>query len=433
MTANSLASLPESERKAFVESLTDGEAAVLSYDWRFWGRDEQFAPEGDWITWAAIAGRGFGKTRLGAEWVREQVETGRAGRIALIAETAADARDVIVEGDSGILRCSPPWFRPTYEPSKRRLTWPNGATASTYSGEEPDQLRGPQFDAAWCDELAKWKYAQEAWDMLQFGLRLGDRPRQIITTTPRPIALLKRILSDKTTVVTRGSTFANAANLAPSFLKQILERYQGTRLGRQELEAEILEDVPGALWSRHIIDETRVHDHGDMQRIVVAIDPPVTSGENADECGIIAAGRDGDGHGYILADATSQGEKPGEWASRAVRTYHQMQADCIVVEVNNGGEMIGAMIAQVDPQIPVKSVHATRGKYTRAEPISMLYEQRRVHHVGAFPKLEDQMCSMTPDFDKDEAGYSPDRLDAMVWAMTELMLTRQSSPSIRRL
>jgi phage terminase large subunit-like protein len=422
-----------SQRREFLESLTDEEAAVFSHKWDAWARDEQLAPPGDWMTWAAIAGRGFGKTRLGAEWVRAEVEAGRAGRVALIAETAADARDVIVEGDSGIMKCSPPWFRPTYEPSKRRLTWPNGAVATTFSGEEPDQLRGPQFDLAWCDELAKWQYAREAWDMLQFGLRLGDRPRQLITTTPRPIALLKEILADPATVITRGRTLDNAANLAPSFLANIRRKYEGTRLGRQELEAEILEDVPGALWSRAVIDETRRKDYPPLRRVAVAVDPPVTSGKDADECGIVVAGIDEDGVGYVLADRTSQGDKPGEWARRAVATYEIFHADCIVAEVNNGGEMIAEIMRQVDPNVRVKQVRATRGKFTRAEPVSALYEQRRVHHVGSFPKLEDQMCAMTPDFDADKAGYSPDRLDALVWALTELMTGHRSEPSIRRL
>jgi phage terminase large subunit-like protein len=426
--------LPESDRAAFLSGLTDYEAAVLGYDWRFWGRDEQFAPSGDWLTWAAIAGRGFGKTRLGAEWVREEVEAGRAGRIALIAETAADARDVMVEGDSGIVRCSPPWFRPSYEPSKRRLTWPNGATATTFSAEIPDQLRGPQFDLAWSDELAKWKYAEDAWDMLQFGLRLGARPRQLITTTPRPIPLLKRILADPTTTVTRGRTSDNAANLAGSFLRQIMARYEGTRLGRQELDAELLEDIPGALWARSNIDRDRVRDAPHhLRRMVVAIDPPATSGEKADECGIVVAGVCADGQAYVFADLTSQGETPNEWAARAIHAYRRFEADAIVAEVNNGGEMIKTIIRNIDPNVPVREVRASRGKATRAEPVSVLYEQHRVHHVGSLPKLEDQMCVMTNDFDPATAGFSPDRVDALVWAISEIMLAPQHEPRIRRI
>jgi len=424
------------ERQAFLASLSEQEAACLQYDWRFWARDTQIEPDGDWIIWAAIAGRGFGKTRLGAEWVRDNVESGRAGRIALVAETAADARDVMVEGDSGILAISPPWNRPHYEPSKRRLTWPNGATATTFSAEEPDQLRGPQFDLAWSDELAKWRYAQDTWDMLQFGLRLGDKPRQLVTTTPRPIPLLKQIINDPMTVVTRGRTFDNAANLAASFLLQIQKRYEGTRLGRQELEAEILDDVPGALWARSNIDRDRVRSAPlNMKRIVIAIDPPVTSGENADECGIIAAGLSkDDDHSYVLGDYSSQGDTPNEWARKAVIAYRRMEADSIVAEVNNGGEMIKTIIHNIDPNIPVREVRASHGKVTRAEPVSALYEQHRVHHVGTLARLEDQMCVMTTDFDKATAGFSPDRVDALVWAITDLMLGPQTSePRIRRL
>jgi phage terminase large subunit-like protein len=350
-----------------------------------------------------------------------------------VAPTAADARDVMVEGESGILACSPPWDRPHYEPSKRRLTWKNGAIATLYSGEDPEALRGPQFGAGWADELCAWQYAQDTWDMLQFGLRLGRNPQCVVTTTPKPIEVLKDLLANPATVVTRGSTYDNRANLAEGFFKQIISRYEGTRLGRQELNAEILEDIPGALWSRSLIDETRVRSYPDLARIVVAIDPPATSGEKADECGIVAAGRCGEGHGYVLADHSSQGDRPAEWARRAVLAYQMFNADCIVAEVNQGGEMVGEVIRQIDPSIPFRAVHATRGKYVRAEPISMIYAQHRVHHVGSFPKLEDQMCSFTPDFDKTEAGYSPDRLDAMVWAMTDLLLGHKSEPRIRRL
>lgn len=349
----------------------------------------------------------------------------------MIAETAADARDVLVEGESGVLSVHPKDFRPHYEPSKRRLTWPNGAVATLYNAVEPDQLRGPQHDLAWCDELAKWRYVRDTWDQLQFGLRLGTHPRQIVTTTPRPLPLLKELLAASTTIVTRGSTFENRANLAASFLTQIESRYAGTRLGRQELEAEILDDMPGALWARSVIDETRVKDYPPLKRVAIAIDPPVTSGEDADECGIIAAGIDEYGAGFVIGDRSSQGDKPSEWARRAVQAYEMFDGDCIVAEVNNGGEMIEEIIRQVAPNIPVKSVRATRGKFTRAEPVAALYEQRRVHHVGSFPKLEDQMCAMTPDFDPAKAGYSPDRLDALVWAMTELMVGPRAEPRIR--
>lgn len=377
-----------------------------------------------------LAGRGFGKTRTGAEWTRQKKEN--CGRIALVAPTAADARDVMVEGESGILNSSPPWDRPHYQASKRRLTWKNGAIATLFSAEDPESLRGPQFAAAWADELCAWQYCAETWDMLQFGLRLGRHPQCCVTTTPKPIKTLKELLANPATVTTRGSTYANRAFLADGFFKNIIARYEGTRLGRQELMAELLEDVPGALWSRSVIDETRVRDYPPLERVVVGVDPPATSGENADECGIVVAGRVG-GEGFVLADRSSQGDKPGEWARRVLSAYQQFSADCIVAEVNNGGEMVAEVIRQADPSLPVKSVRATRGKFLRAEPISSLYEQRRVHHVGSYPKLEDQMCEMTPDFDPDKAGYSPDRLDALVWAMTDLLTGHQSEPRIRRL
>jgi phage terminase large subunit-like protein len=432
--ASSLASLPLSKRAEFLASLGDDEASLLLYDWSFWGRPDQFAPAGDWSTWAVIAGRGWGKTKTGAEFVRQEVEAGRAGRIALVAETAADARDVMVEGDSGILAVSPPWNRPIYEPSKRRVTWTNGAIATTFSAEDPDQLRGPQHDLAWGDELAKWRYGQDTWDNLQFGLRRGLHPRQIITTTPRPIPLLKAILAEPTTVVTRGRTLDNAANLAASFLKRIVDRYQGTRLGRQELDAEILADIEGALWSRAQLDADRLRAPPlNWRRKAVAVDPPVTSGEDADECGIIVGGTCLDGKGYVIADCSSQGETPNQWARRAIKAYYDHDCDVLVAEVNNGGEMIETVVKAIDPKVNFRAVHASHGKITRAEPISALYEQHRIHHVGTFARLEDQMCIMTTDFDQAAAGFSPDRVDALVWLMTELMLGKRAEPRIRRL
>lgn len=387
------------------------------YDWRGrWARPDQLPPDGDWRVWLLLAGRGYGKTRTGAEWAREQVEHHGRRRLALVAPTAADARDVMVEGESGILAIAPPWNRPLYEPSKRRLTWPNGAVATTYSADEPDRLRGPQHDAAWCDELAAWKYP-EAWDMLMFGLRLGSDPRAVVTTTPKPVRIIRELLAAPTTVVTRGSTFDNAANLAPAFLAQIVAKYEGTRLGRQELLAELLDDVPGALWQRGQLDTLRRKAAPDMARIVVAIDPAMTSGEDADETGIVVAGKGVDGHGYVLADLTCR-LSPDGWARRAIEAARRYQADRIVAEVNNGGEMVEHTLRTVERSIPYKAVHASRGKRVRAEPVAALYEQGRVHHVGGFPELEDQMCTFVPDtFDG-----SPDRVDALVWALSELML-----------
>jgi predicted phage terminase large subunit-like protein len=365
---------------------------------------------------------------------------GRWRHIALIAETSADARDVMV-GDgkaasdsragSGLLQIHPKGFRPSYEPSKRRLTWPNGAVASIYNGTEPDQLRGPQHDAAWCDELAKWRYAQEAWDQLQFGLRTGTNPQICITTTPRPIALLRQMIADSTTVVTRGSTFDNAGNLSQKFLTAVRRKYEGTRLGRQELNAEILEDIEGALWRRSRIDELRVKlaEIPPLQRIVVAIDPNASSEDDSNECGIICAGLGVDNHAYVLDDASGV-MAPNDWAREAIRLYHERRADRVVAETNNGGEMVESVLRMVDLSVSYASVWASRGKVTRAEPVSALYEQGRVHHVGPFPRLEDQMCAFTVDFNRNEMGYSPDRVDALVWALTELMI---EGPPERRL
>lgn len=430
---NWLASLPTERRRRFIDGLTVQQRAALAFSWRWRARDEQLTPAGDWQTWLLLAGRGFGKTRTGAEWVREQVERGRVGRIALVAETAADARDVLVEGPSGILAISPPWNKPAYEPSKRRLTWPNGAVATLFNAVEPDQLRGPQFDAAWADEVAKWRYVQETWDQLQFGLRLepkgGGRPRQVVTTTPRPIPLVRALIADPLTVVTRGRTLDNARNLAPAFLKAITDRYGGTRLGRQELDAEILDDVPGALWTRAMIDAAREpRPIPDMARIVVAVDPSGTSGsDEGDDIGIVVAGKGVDGRGYVLADCTCK-LSPAGWGRRSVEAYHRHNADRIVAERNFGGAMVESVIRTADPSVPVKLVTASRGKAVRAEPIAALYEQGRVSHLAAgLEALEDQMCQMGPDGFLGEG--SPDRLDACVWALSDLMVERQSTPA----
>lgn len=415
-----LAALPTTEREAFVTSLNEDEASSLLYDWRgFVARPDQIAPDGNWDIWLCLAGRGWGKTRTGAEWIKECVEGG-AERIALIAETAADARDVIVEGESGILRCYPKSQRPLYESSKRRVTWQNGATATLFNANEPDQLRGPQFSVAWCDELAKWRYARETWDMLQFGLRLGSHPRVLVTTTPRPIEVVKAILAgdEGAVTVTRGNTMDNRSNLAKTFLDKVFKRYQGTRLGRQELNAEILGDIPNALWSYAMIETPRVAAVPALSRIVVAIDPAVSDNEGSDEHGIIVVGLDNTGkEAYVLEDGSKKGS-PLDWARRAVALYDHYQADAIVAEVNQGGDMVTQTIHTVRSNVKVISVRATRGKHVRAEPIAALYEQGKVHHVGSFPDLERQMVMMT------SAGYegddSPDRLDALVWACTEL-------------
>jgi predicted phage terminase large subunit-like protein len=403
----------------FVDQLAD---ALSDGGWRTQARPSQLPPPGDWLGWIVCAGRGFGKTRCGAEWVTECVMTGTASRVALCAPTAADSRDVMIEGPSGLLAVAPSWFVPTYEPSKRKVTWPNGAVAYSFSSEEPDRLRGPQFDLAYADELAAWTEPQAMWDMLMFGLRLGTCPRWLITTTPRPIRLLKELLTrvGHDVVLTTGSTFENSANLAPSSLQALRARYEGTRLGRQELHAELLEDTPGALWQRSWIDATRVAHPPELVRIVVAVDPAVSTSEGADETGIIVAGVGVDNRFYVLADLSGR-YGPDEWARRAISAFNRFSADRIVVEKNQGGDMVANTIRSVDPGVPLRMVHASRGKITRAEPISALYEQGRVSHVGSgLSTLEDQLCSFTSDFDRASAGYSPDRLDALVWGLTEL-------------
>ncbi len=387
--------------------------------WRAQARPSQLPPPGDWLVWLQLAGRGFGKTRSGSGWVHELVETRQAGRIALVAPTAADARDTLVEGVSGLLNTAPPWMRPVYESSKRRVTWPNGSIATMFSSEEADRLRGPEHDAAWCDELCAYTDPQATWDMLQFGLRIGPRPRCLVTTTPRPIKLLKELLARPDVVVTRGNTFENEANLAPTFLAAIRARYEGTRLGRQEIEAELLSDTPGALWQADWLERDRVKQAPSLQRIVVAIDPAVSNNEGSDETGIIVAGKAADGSLYVLDDLSGR-MSPPEWARAATAAYRKHSADRILAEVNNGGQMVEEVIRNVDSAVSFKSVHASRGKVVRAEPIAALYEQRKVRHVRSFAVLEDQMTQFSSDFDRSRAGYSPDRVDALVWALTEL-------------
>ncbi|MBX3509247.1 MAG: DNA-packaging protein [Parvibaculum sp.] len=425
--ASWLASLPQEKRRAFLEKLTPREVALLAHDWHFWARDDQLPPEGEWTTWLVLGGRGAGKTRAGAEWVQAEVMAGRAGRIALIGETFADAREVMIDGPSG-LRAIAREERPKFEVTRKRLVWPNGAVAHVFSAGEPDSLRGPQFDAAWGDELAKWRYAEAAWDMLQFGLRLGERPRQVMTTTPRPVPILKRLIADRTTAVTRASTHANRAHLADGFFRSVIARYEGTRLGRQELDAELIGDNPDALWNRELIEQGRIAKAPALVRVVVGVDPPITGGEKSDECGIVCAGVAPDGHVYVLDDRSMGRLSPLAWAKRVAGCFRAHEADRIVAEANQGGEMVESVMRQELPLAPIRLVRATRGKVARAEPVAALYERGLVHHVGAFAKLEDQMCDWTP------GQKSPDRLDALVWALTELMLTGEAGePKVRGL
>ncbi len=360
------------------------------------------------------SGRGYGKSRTGSETVIEWATQGYSP-IALVGQTKADVRDTMVEiGDSSIMRVAPPWFRPVYEPSKRRLTFPNGSICLIYSGDEPDQLRGPQHQKSWVDELAKFKYPVETWDNLEMGLRKGDNPQVICTTTPRPIKIIRDLIADPKTIQTRGSTLDNAANLNPLFIERMQSKYAGTRLGRQEINGDILDDNPEALWKRSDIDNNKVRQIPELTYVVVGVDPAIQSKEGADDTGIIAAGKSKDEHYYILGDYTCH-LTPHGWGEAAITAYHKHEANTIVGETNQGGEMVGNTLKYIDSKVPFKSVHSSRGKAIRAEPVSALYEQGNVHHFGTFPELEDQMCEWIPGAEK-----SPDRLDALVFALAEL-------------
>lgn len=380
-------------------------------------RPAQLPPLGEWATWVVMAGRGFGKTWTGAQETVSRSE--RVPRIALVAPTAADARDIMVEGESGILACSPPWNRPKYEPSKRRITWPNGCIAQIFSGEDPDQLRGPNNLFAWCDELAAWKYPQDTWDNLQMTMRVMGTPQRLVTTTPRPIKTLKDILALESTIVTGGSSYENRANLADQFVEETLAQYEGTRLGRQEIHAEILDDIEGALWQYDWIANNRVSQAPELERVIVAVDPAATHGPDADDTGICVAGRGIDGEFYVLFSGKYK-LTPDGWGRKAVEVYDRYQADRIIGEVNQGGDMVVSTIGHIRANLPVGTVRAFRGKRLRAEPVTALYEQGRVHHVGIHQDLEDQQIAFTGD-DKDE----DDLVDADVYALSELSGKRQ--------
>ena len=411
--ASVVASWPEARRATWLAKLSREEAGALRWSWAFWGRPEQHAPKGDWRTWLLLAGRGFGKTRAGAEWVNEQALAQAGCRIALLGRTAADVRDVMIT--HGVLVVGDPDKRPTYEPSKRRLTWPNGSMATCFSAEEPDQMRGPQYHRSWIDELAAFQYT-DAYDQLQLGLRLGDRPRCVITTTPRPTPIIRLLLADPHTVITRGTTFDNSENIS---IDAIVARYGGTTLGRQELYAEILDDAPGAMWKRSDLDLYRVKEAPELRRIVIGVDPAVTSGEDSDETGIVAVGIDRRGHLYTLEDVSGR-LSPDAWARRVASLYHRIGADCVVAEVNQGGDLVDHTIRTVDPKVHVKKVHASRGKHIRAEPVAAMSEQGRAHHVGVLAVLEDQQVTWQPGVDK----RSPDRVDAYVHACNDLLASQ---------
>lgn len=423
------ASWSKKRQYEYVKKLTKERAFRLKYTWIAWARDKQLAPSGDWSTWVVRAGRGWGKTLTGAQWIIEKAEQYPGCHIALVGRTVADVRDVMVKGRSGILAISPPWFMPTYYPSKRQLVWPNGTTATTYSADEPDQLRGPQHSFAWADERAAWQY-DDAWDQLSFGLRIepaqGVIPQAIVTTTPRNTKAIKELLADPSTVSTRGSTYENTENLSERFIREIERRYVGTRLGLQEIEGEVVDDIDGALWKRKWIDDGRVVRYPELKRVVVAVDPPASSketnktAEGPAECGIVVVGLGTDEHGYVLADYSTVGT-PDEWSGEVLAAYSKFKADLIVGEVNNGGEMVGHTIKTAAKManmghIPYDAIHASRGKQIRAEPVSTLYKNLNVHHVGVLADLEFQQCNWVP------GEKSPDRLDAAVWAITKLML-----------
>ncbi len=424
------AAQPSEKISALLTSLTTDELTRLSYDWRLWARPDQLPPQGKWTSWLLMGGRGSGKTRAGAEFIRAFAAENAGARLALIGETHGDARDVMVEGISGLLPIHAIDERPVFEKTRGRLVWQNGSQAQVFSAEEPDSLRGPQFHSAWCDEIAKWRYLDAAWDNLQFALRLGDHPRQVMTTTPRPVPFLKKLLADPHCVVSRATTFDNSDNLPDAFFESVISRYDHTRLGRQELNGEMIEERDDALWSRAMIETARVAAAPDLMRVVIALDPAASSSKKADACGIVAAGKGADGHAYVIEDATLQGVRPDVWAAKAIALYHRHQADAVVAEVNQGGEMIEAVIHAIDPNVPVTAVRAQRGKYLRAEPVATLYARGRVHHAGQFAALEDEMCDFAASGLSN--GRSPDRVDALVWALTALQLDA-AGPLIRRL
>ncbi len=406
------------------EKVSGAVAKASSPNWASTARPAQLPPPGDWRQWLIIGGRGSGKTKAGAEWVRAMalgiapIATRAHGRIALVAETLADGREVMIDGESGLCRVGL-GARPVYEASRRRLVFANGAIAQVFSSEDPEALRGYQFDAAWGDEFAKWVHGEACFDNLQFGLRIGEHPRALFTTTPRPIPLLKRLIGEVGTVTTHMRTVENALHLAPGFLAAMQARYGGSRLGRQELDGAMIEAREDALFDLAAIERNRVRAAPELRRIVVAIDPPATSGARSDACGIVAAGVCADGIVHVLADVSRRRAKPHEWAGTAVALYERLEADRIVAEVNQGGDMVEAVIRTVAPSVPFRAVRASRGKWVRAEPVAALYEQGRVRHAGRFPGLEDEMADFGPD--GLSGGRSPDRLDALVWAVTALM------------
>ena len=434
-----LLSLDDDDRKDFLGCLSPSEAEELRFHWRLWARAEQLPPPGDWQTWLVCAGRGFGKTRAGSEWVRLQAKRNPDARIALVGSSISEVRAVMVEGESGILATSPPRRMPVFEPSLKRISWPNGAQAQLYSAAEPEGLRGPQHSHAWCDEIAKWDIAGgrgiRSWDNLMMGLRLGETPQVMATTTPRAVPLMRRLLeeaADGGVKITRGSTYDNAANLPERFVKEIRRAYGSTALGRQELDGEMIAEVEGALWSRHMLERCRAAGTVEaLARVVVGVDPPASA--RGDECGIIVAGITETGMGVVLADCTVARPTPERWARAVAEAARAWSADRVIAEANQGGEMVGSVLRAADITLPLKLVHASRGKVARAEPVAALYEADRMRHAGMFAKLEDQLCGLMAGGSYEGPGRSPDRADALVWAAHELMLGRQSAPRVTQI
>jgi phage terminase large subunit-like protein len=427
--AEVLAAQPEAVRARLLDGLGARALDMLETHWPWWERPDQRPPTGSWRTWLVMAGRGFGKTRMGAEWVRAQAEANPRFRIALVGATTADVRRVMVEGESGLLEIAPAHLRPKWEPSLMRLRWANGAEAYGYSAAEPESLRGPQHHAAWADEIAKWPLGEAAWDNLAMTLRQGRWPKTVATTTPRPVPLVRRLIAAEDVVVTRGRTADNRANLASDFLQAMDAAFAGTRLGRQELDGELIEEAAGALWTRAGIEGCRVREAPMLRRVVVGVDPP--AGTSGDACGIVAVGVGQDGRAAVLEDASVTGASPAGWARAVAGCAARHGADRVVAEANNGGEMVRQVLSGADAALPIRLVHATRGKAARAEPVAALYEAGRVAHVGAFPALEDELCGLIAGGGYEGPGRSPDRADALVWALTEAMLGVRGAAGVR--
>ena len=428
--AQALLALPHDQMVEVIRRWTR-KKMTETQSWNFWARDDQAAPLEDWRVWLVMAGRGYGKTRMGAEWVRALAAQHAGARFALVGATLNEARAVMVEGESGLLSL-PYSERPLWEPSLRRLTWRNKATATLFSATEPESLRGPQHDFAWADEIAKWPNGIKAWDNLMLGLRLGQHPRIMATTTPRPVPLVRRLNAEKGVTITHGRTTDNDMNLPPDFIASVRAIYAGTRLGRQELDGELIADAAGALWSRDLLERQRANAAPELKRVVIGVDPPVS--ENGDACGIVAVGLGIDKNAYVLADHSIAGASPERWARAVAAAAEAWQADRVVAEINQGGNMVETVLRAADIMMPIKRAHASKSKSVRAEPIATLYEAGRVFHVRTFLELEDQMCGLIAGGGYEGPGRSPDRADALVWALSELMLGKtERVPQVRLL